>query len=141
MRHRRRWLRGAVLAGAVALAAPALAANPKLPLREVASLDRPMLWVGIAIEISNKCDSIDARTVKGLLFLNELKNQALAMGYTRTEIKEYITSKAEKARIRKLGESYVKSQGLDPTKTADLCTLGKQEIARGSQIGVLLREK
>ncbi len=134
---------------ALALSATALSALPANaadnkdlpPLREVSSIDDNMLWVGIAYEIGEKCPTIDPRTAKGLLFLNKLRIRAEEMGYSYAQIKAYVDSRAEKDRIRALGESYMKSQGLDPEKVADLCTLGMHEIDRGSQIGVLLRAK
>lgn len=115
--------------------------DPRPPLRDVPQIDGPMLWVAMAIEISDKCPEIDPRNLKGLLVLHDLRGKALDLGYTKDEIEDYATSKQEKARMRELGEQYVKSQGLDPEKTADLCMLGKTEIARNSQIGVLLKAK
>lgn len=127
---------------ALAATVPGLAStDPRPPLREVEEIDHNMLWVAMAIEISDECDSIAPRTLKGLLFLNKLRGRALDMGYSKDEIEAYVTSDAEKARIRRLGENYVKSQGLDPENPADLCDLGQTEIARNSRIGALLRAK
>lgn len=123
---------------AAVLAAPVAA---KAPLREVKEIDQNMLWVALAIEISDKCEALAPRTLKGLAFLASLKNRAESLGYSGDEIKAYVNSDAEKARIRQLGESYVKSQGLDPQNTADLCSLGRAEIDRSSQIGALLKAK
>ncbi|WP_323783505.1 DUF5333 domain-containing protein [Thalassovita sp.] len=119
----------------------AASAEAKLPLRDVPKIDNNMLWVALAIEISDKCDQIKPRTLKGLLFLNSLKNTARAMGYSDAEIKEYVKSDEEKARMRDRGEAYVKSKGLNPADTGDLCTLGHAEIAQNSQVGVLLKAK
>jgi hypothetical protein len=119
----------------------ATSAAATIPLRDVKEIDHNMLWVAMAIEISDRCGAIAPRTLKGLAFLNTLKAKAQAMGYSDDEIKAYVTSSEEKARIRKLGEAYVKSKGLDPRSDDDLCTLGLAEIARSSQIGVLLRAK
>ncbi|MBY6090139.1 DUF5333 domain-containing protein [Pseudooceanicola sp. 502str34] len=132
-------IRPAVL-GLAALTATAAAADLP-PLRTVEKIDKNMLWVGIAIEISDNCPTIDARTLKGLAFLYDLRSQARELGYSDAEIKAYIKSDEEEDRIRALGENYMKSRGLDPAVTADLCTLGEQEIARNSQIGVLLKAK
>ncbi|WP_373050246.1 DUF5333 domain-containing protein [Thalassovita aquimarina] len=117
------------------------AVSAKAALRDVPQIDDNMLWVAIAIEISDKCDEIKPRTLKGLLFLNSLKNEAKSMGYSDEEIRAYVKSDEEKARMRVRGEAYVKSKGLNPADTGDLCTLGHAEIARSSQIGVLLKAK
>lgn len=117
------------------------AAYAKPPLRDVPEIDDNMLWVALAIEISDKCNEIDPRTLKGLSYLNSLKNKANALGYTNEEIRTYVKSDAEKARMREKGEAYVRARGLNPADTGDLCKLGHAEIARGSLIGVFLRAK
>ena len=119
----------------------ALANDTKPPLREVSQIDDAMLWVAMAIEISDKCTEIDPRTLKGLSVLYDLRGQALDMGYSDTEIRAYIRSRDEKARMRARGEKYVKSKGLNPSDPAALCKLGHSEIARSSRIGVLLKAK
>ena len=125
---------------ALMLAAPVMAAG-KPALRDVAQIDDRMLWVALAIEISDRCDSIDPRTLRGLSYLWEIRSQARDLGYTPAEIKTYVDSKDEKARMRGRGEAYVRSHGLNPQNDADLCTLGQAEIAKGSQIGAFLRMK
>lgn len=110
-------------------------------LRDEPTIDGPMLKVAIAIEISDKCSSIDARNLKGLNYLWGLKTAAKKLGYSDDEIKEYVDSSAEKSRIRSLGEAYVRAAGLNPTSNADLCTLGEAEIAANSLIGSLLRKR
>ena len=131
-----------LMAGLVALmlAAPVMAAG-KPALRDVAQIDDRMLWVALAIEISDRCDRIDARTVRGLSYLWETRSQAQKLGYSNAEIKAYVDSAAEKARMRSRGEAYVRSHGLNPDNDADLCKLGQAEIAKGSQIGAFLRMK
>ena len=121
--------------------APATSAQAREPLRDVPEIDQSMLWVAIANEVGKRCDTLDRRMAKGFLVLYQLRDKALSMGYTPEEIEAYVTSDEEKARMRKLGEAYAKSNGLNPDDTADLCKLGEIEIARNSQIGVLLREK
>lgn len=108
-------------------------------LRDEPTIDRPMLSVAMAIEISDKCPSISARTLKGLNYLWGLKSAAKRLGYTDAEIKSYIDSDAEKARMRKLGEQYMRSKGLNPASVADLCTLGSNEIVANTLTGSFLR--
>ncbi|MBU2935741.1 MULTISPECIES: DUF5333 domain-containing protein [Pacificibacter] len=110
-------------------------------LRDEPSIDGPMLKVALAIEISDKCSSIEARKLKGLNFLWGLKTAAKKLGYSDDEIKAYVDSKAEKSRMRALGEAYVRDKGLNPTSAADLCRLGQQEIAANSLTGSLLRNR
>mgnify|MGYP000067715650 CR=1 FL=1 len=124
---------------ALILSLGAGAAAAKTPLRDVPEIDRPMFAVAMAIEISNKCSDISPRRLKGLAFLNSLKNKALDLGYSESEIKAYVDSEDEKNRMRAMGAQYMRQQGLDPKQTASLCELGRQEMARNSQIGVFLR--
>ncbi len=128
---------GTLLVAAVA-ASSALA---KPALRDVAEIDDKMLQVGLALEISDECPTIDARKVRGLNFLWSVKKRANALGYSDDEINAYRKSEAEKARLRAKGATYVKSKGLDPKNADDLCKLGRDEIAKGSTIGSLLRAK
>lgn len=125
------------LAAILSLGAGAAAA--KVPLRDVPEIDNPMFSVAMALEISNKCDTIEPRTVKGLSFLWNLADKAQDMGYSKAEIDAYRKSDAEKARMRAKGEAYMRAKGLDPAKPADLCKLGQMEMAANSQIGAFLR--
>lgn len=129
------------LALGLCLSAGTTVASAKTPLRDVKVIDDNMLQVALALEISEKCGEIDARKLKGLNFLWSLKKRANALGYSDDEINAYRKSEAEKARIRARGETYVKSKGFNPKDAGDLCKLGHAEIARGSQIGTLLKAK
>ncbi|WP_417270316.1 DUF5333 domain-containing protein [Celeribacter sp.] len=125
----------------LALLAVPLSASALPPLSSVEEIDNNMLFVAIAIEISDECPTIDARKLKGLNFLWTLKAVASEMGYSNEEIEAYVKSKDEKARIRAKGAAYARAHGVDPTTTAGLCALGEMEIAKGSVIGSLLRAK
>lgn len=116
-------------------------ANAKTPLRDVPEIDDALLWVALAIDISDKCDEILPRKLKGLTVLYGLKRRALALGYTDAEIDAYVGNPDEKARMRKRGERYVRSRGLDPSNPAALCKIGHVEIDRSSAIGILLRAR
>jgi len=130
-----------MIAALLGLSLATAAAAAKTPLRDVAEIDDQMFSVALAIEISDKCDEIDARTLKGVNFLWSLKRRASALGYSDEEINTYRKSPDEKARMRSRGEAYVKSKGLNPKSAADLCTLGHAEIASGSLTGSLLKAK
>lgn len=127
-----------VMLAAMIMAPLAGAASAK-SLRDEPTIDGPMLSVAIAIEVSDKCPSIDARKIKGLNYLWGLKSAAKKLGYSDAQIKAYVESDAEKARMRKLGESYVRSKGLNPASVADLCTLGSNEIVANTLTGSFLR--
>ncbi|UYV35968.1 DUF5333 domain-containing protein [Rhodobacteraceae bacterium D3-12] len=115
--------------------------DAKTPLRNVKAIDDSMLTVALALEVSKKCGTINARKVKGLNFLFSLKKKANSLGYSDDEINAYRKSEKEKARIRARGEKLVKSKGFNPKDPSDLCKFGHAEIAKGSQIGALLKAK
>ncbi len=128
----------ASLLGALALPSAAMA---KPPLGEVREIHDGLLAVGIADEIRNRCDDISARMLTAMGTLHALKKRARALGYSNEEIEDYVTSKAEKKKMRAEGVAYLAARGVTADDTAGLCRVGREEIARGSAIGALLREK
>ena len=126
-----------VVAVSLLMAAPAFASG----LASEAKINNGLLAVGIADEIRNRCDSISARTFTALGFLNSLKREARAKGYSNDEINAYTKSNTEKAKMRKRGEAYLAQNGASTSDAASMCRLGRAEIAKRSQIGVLLRAR
>ncbi|CUH80298.1 DUF5333 domain-containing protein [Tropicibacter naphthalenivorans] len=120
----------------VALAAPAFA---KVPLRDVADIDNGLMAIAIADEIRKECDGIDARLFTALGRINDLRNKAKALGYSNAEIDAYTKSKSEKDRMRAKAESYLASKGVDADNRDQLCAFGRAEIAKGTNIGSLLK--
>lgn len=125
------------LATVLSLAAAPVLAKPAL--RDVAEIDNGLMAIAIADEIRKTCDDIDARMIRALAYLSQLKSKARSLGYSDDEIDDYVTSKAEKARMRTKAESYLSARGVVPSDTASLCAFGKAEIDRGSVIGQFLR--
>ena len=118
------------LLGSTALAKP--------PLREVKPINDGLLAVGLADEIRKNCGSISGRVIKGLFYLKSLEKQARSMGYTRAEIETFVDNRAEKDRLRARGEIYLAQNGVKRSEPETFCVLGRAEIAKSSQIGVLL---
>jgi len=123
----------------VSVLAGAAAAKP--PLREVAEIENVIFSAAVGKEISDICDSISARKLKALGKAWTLRSRANELGYTDAEIKEYVESKAEKARMRAKGEAYLKAQGAIYGQPETFCAVGRAEIAKNSAIGALLRAK
>lgn len=127
----------------VALTATVVAttAVAKPPLRDVPEIDDALLMVAIADDLRKTCDDIDARLLKALGHIQGLKSKARKLGYSDDEIKAYTGSKDEQKRMRARGEKYLEQRGVDRKNDTAYCTFGKQEIAKGSQIGVLLKAR
>ncbi|MDF1802817.1 MULTISPECIES: DUF5333 domain-containing protein [Roseobacteraceae] len=111
------------------------------PLREVKSINDGLFAVAVADQIRKECSGISARMFRALNYINTLENHALELGYSKKEIKAYVKSKEEKARMRARGEAYLKANGASYAEPDTFCNLGRAEIAKGSRIGQLLRAK
>ena len=123
----------------VLLAALAVPATAKPPLRDVAAIDDGLMAIAIADEIRKSCDDIRARMVRAMSTINDLKSQARALGYSDDEIEDYVTSKSEKARMRSKATAFLASKGVTASDKPALCRFGKSEIAQSTAIGRLLR--
>ncbi len=129
------------LVAALTATVVATTAVAKPPLRDVPEIDDALLIVAIADDLRKTCDDIDARLLKALSHIQGLKSKARKLGYSDDEIKAYTGSKDEQKRMRARGEKYLEQRGVDRKNDTAYCTFGKQEIAKGSQIGVLLRAR
>jgi Family of unknown function (DUF5333) len=120
----------------VVAALPALALEP---INTEQHINSTLLQGFIADKIDDNCDSISARTLRALSELNTLKNYALEKGYTRDEVKAFVTDKTEKARGKAEAAEWLKTQGAVDGDQASFCKIGEAEIAKDSLIGQLLR--
>lgn len=118
------------------IAAPALALEP---INTEKHINQTLLQGFIADKIDDNCDSISARKLKALGELMALRDYALDKGYSRDEVKAFVTSKTEKARGKAEAAKWLKAQGAVDGDQASFCKIGQAEIAKGSLIGQLLR--
>ena len=137
--------RAVTLAGVLLLVASALlwpvAGHAKPPLRDVDEIDNELYYIAIANEIDKRCDAISGRRFKAINVMWGLKRKANDLGYSDAEIRAYVESDAEKARMRRKGEAYLSANGVSDGKPESFCALGRAEIKRNSAIGVYLRAK
>lgn len=120
------------------LAVPALADSYDR-LRADAKVANGLRWVSAAIMIQDNCEDISPRILRGLSFLNGLRSHARGLGYSNDEIKAYVDDPTEKARVDAEALSYLRSEGVEPEDAASYCAVGKDHMARRTQIGLLLR--
>ena len=114
-------------------------ASAKPPLREVAEIDDALMHVAIADAIRKSCDSINARLIRAYSELNRLKSIARDLGYTDDEVEAYVTSKAEKTRMKDKAEQFLQANGVRPDDIPALCRFGQEQIQAQTLIGQLLR--
>ena len=114
-------------------------ASAKPPLREVAEIDDALMHVAIADAIRKSCDSINARLIRAYSELNRLKSVARDLGYSAEEVEAYVTSKAEKARMKDKAEQFLQANGVRPDDIPALCRFGQEQMEAQTLIGQLLR--
>jgi hypothetical protein len=119
----------------------ATAAMARPALRDVPQIDNGLLYIGLADQIRKNCPAISARFFKALMAVRALEAQARDMGYSTEEIRAFMDSDVEKARMRARGEAYLKAHGVTSEDPQSYCALGRAEIEKSSQIGTLLRAK
>ena len=66
--------------------------NAKTLLINNVEIWNSLLKISVANKVSEDCESIDARKIKGLMALLEVKNVARNLGYTSDEIGEFVNS-------------------------------------------------
>jgi hypothetical protein len=136
LRHRR--LHGIVLATVLSLsqAAGAVALEP---LNEEKHINDSLRAGFIADRIDDECDTISARKFVALAKLNDLKSYALKKGYAAEEIRAFVRDKNEKKRGKAEAAAWLEAAGAVPGDAESYCRIGRDEIARKSLIGSLLR--
>jgi uncharacterized protein DUF5333 len=108
-------------------------------LREDPAISEGLVNFAIARHIRNRCPDISARRMRAIGFINDLVADATALGYSRSEIREYVFDETEQDRVRAIADERLAARGASPTMMAGYCTVGREEIAAGSAIGRLLR--
>lgn len=130
--------RALIASALIAVAAPA-AAKPSL--RDVPEIENPLFAVAVAKEVADHCSDIAPRYFKGLGQLRGLRARANELGYSDDEIRDYVESDTEKARMRAKGERLLAQNGVSYADPETFCAYGRAEIEKNSAIGVLLRAK
>jgi TPR repeat protein len=124
------------------LIALTLAATPALalvPINENPEIREKLLQGFIGDAIADNCPTIKARTMKALGELNALRDYALEQGYEASVVREFVTSKAEKAKFKAEAAEWLKAKGAEPGNPQAYCKVGEEEIAKGTLAGSLLR--
>jgi hypothetical protein len=95
--------------------------------------------IGLADEVRKNCDSISARMLRAYNFLRSLEKYARKAGYTEADVEALEDNKAEKNKLRKRIRADLAARGATPGTPEGYCTVGREEIAKGSTAGRLLR--
>ncbi len=121
-----------------------LAATPALalvPINEEPVIHEKLLMGFIGDAIADNCPTIEPRNLRALGELNNLRDYALKQGYEAGVVREFVTSKEEKAKFKAEAAEWLKAKGAEPGNAEAYCQIGEAEIAKESLIGYLLRSK
>lgn len=113
-------------------------AEPATPLGEVSEIRESLLAVGIAYRITEKCSSLRPRYIKGLSYLNSIKNRARDLGYSDAAIEAYVNSPVEKKALEEEGMRRLATQGAAGDDGEAFCRVGRSEMEKGTLIGGFL---
>ncbi len=115
------------------------AATAQSALKDEARVRDGIVQVGMAYEISEKCSSLSARTFRGISYLQELKRYAQQRGYSDAQIDAYIDNKSEQRRLEAIARQQLALLGVVEGQEATYCAAGRDQIARDTRVGWLLR--
>jgi len=120
------------------LGAPALALQP---IHENRTIISAFYAIGLADELRKKCDNVDPRMFRAYRYLKSLERYARNVGYSEAQIEDLTENKAEKEKLRTRIRADLVKRGASPENPEGYCTVGLEEIAKGSVAGRLLRAK
>jgi hypothetical protein len=130
---------GLVSAIALACVITASAASAQTALKDVAYVRDGIVHVGMAYELSERCDGLRARLFRGLGFLQSLKRHASDLGYSDEEIDDYVNDRDEKKRLEAIARTQLIALGVVEGEEASYCAVGRAQIAANTRVGWLLR--
>ena len=127
-----------LMAGVISLclAAPAMA---QVALNQNDHITESLVAAQVGDTIRKTCASISARYTVVYTKLSELEDYARAEGYTETEVRAFLKDKTEKARIKALAAEYLASAGVVDGDEESYCQVGRDEIAKETLAGSLLK--
>jgi Family of unknown function (DUF5333) len=123
-------------AAMLAIATPALALEP---LPEETHINDSLRAGRIGDVIRKTCPTMHARMFVVLNKIEDLKRYALDKGYARDEVEAFIKNPDQKNRLKAEAAAYLANAGAVEGNPESYCKVGRDEIAKGSLIGELLR--
>lgn len=118
------------------LATPALALDP---INREPHINESLIAGRVGDVIRNTCPTISARMVVFYTKLRALEQYARDKGYSEADFKAFTGDGAEKARMKAEAQAYLVAAGAVEGDAESYCKVGRDEIAKGSLIGELLR--
>lgn len=123
---------------ALAIATPAAALQP---LHQNERVYHSFYVLGLADTIRKKCDDIAPRVINAYSYLRSLHGYAKDLGYSDDQIDALLENKDEKRKLRAIIDAELAKRGASPENPEGYCVVGREEIAKGTEAGRLLRVK
>jgi hypothetical protein len=111
----------------------------QVPLAEETHINDSLRAARVGDVIRKTCPTISARMFVVWSKADDLKDYALAQGYTRKEVEAFIDNPDEKTRIKAEAAAYLAAAGAVAGDAESYCKVGRDEIAKKSLIGTLLK--
>lgn len=128
-----------ILSILVATAGFAGSVSAQSALKDVQHVRDGIIHVGMAYEISERCDSLRPRTFRGISFLNSLKNHATELGFSDDQIDAYVNDDAEKDRLEGIARQELARLGAVAGNDDTFCAVGRAQMDANTRVGWLLR--
>lgn len=132
-------IRRLLIAMLCALCLPTTAPQAAHPLSEVAEIDDGLMAIAIADEMRRRCDGVQPRYWRAFQTLRQLEARARDLGFSDAQIEAYVTSDAEKARMREKATAWLAERSVDVADTDAFCGYARRAIDAENAIGRLLR--
>ena len=134
------FLRQSLVASFIAVlpfAGPAVASP--VPLEQEAHINDELRAAAAGDILRHTCPSLSARVFVFLGRVNDLQNYALSKGYSQPEVKAFLDDDAQKARVKAEAQAYLAKAGAKPGDIESYCKVGRDEIAKKTPMGQMLR--
>lgn len=112
----------------------------QVPLKDNQVVRDGFYAIGLADEIRKNCPQISPRLVRAYAALKDLERYARDNGYTEADVKALEDDDAAKDALRDEVRADLAARGATSGNSAGFCKVGREEIARNTPSGRLLKE-
>ena len=135
-------LRMITLASVLVLTATAgiASATDYTALRNDKRTHNELLGASIAYLIDENCSTLKLRKFRLLNKAFALRSHAVGLGYSTSEVLDYVDSETEQARFRAIAEPMLAKRGATPGDEESYCAIGRDNMEKGTFSGSLLTE-
>ena len=133
--------RNTIIAAMAVIAVTTTSVSALTPLPKETHINQSLMAGVVADKIRKNCPAISARMIVAWSKLNGLKSYAVSKGYKEADVRAFMKDPKEKARVKAMAADYLKSHGAVAGNAESYCTVGREEIAKKSLIGQMLRAR